>query len=267
MAKQVKLIAQTMTEEEQAKAREEQRLLAEAEAEAAANRMAQIRGAYSFDIRSKRQTQIASDYHGIVTGETAPSLEMAIATIAAHFYDPAMIWDRELGKSVQGNAMAYTQKDVLNGICFTLSGRLTRTEDNLDTARAKVKVALQASDGTEISLTEITRALEWADRIEAQRLEVDELLNGFRVAHLIATGQKFVMPAPQHKATASAPAKADAINDLAKRLAAHGMTVDLGVAPSSNPHEEARRQAAALRNRSGEMLNADGIDGRHGELN
>lgn len=227
MTKKINVAMNTETEA-QIEAREK-REMAEAEANAARVRADQMRKTYGIDESKTVLWATADSYETAIRGEADLSLTAAFATIAAHFYDPGLRYNRETGQSEQVNMLAYTQKDVLNGFCWTLHQRRGTIEQKLDEARYKVKREVQMADGTEISLNNIDRAIAWAERIENQLMSVDELIVAAEAAHKIATGNAFVRPkiVPKTEAAKEDPqAKA-----RAAKLAAMG--INLPVTPQN----------------------------------
>lgn len=161
-------------------------------------------------------THIESTYDALIKGEIAVTVETAAAAIAAHFYDPGMVWNRETRTREQGNTLAYTQRDVLNGICWTLNQRIAGIEERADKAREDLKDAQKRFTENEIPINRLQQALEWAERIESQRLETEALREAFERVHVVATGEEFRRP---HAVVKQPQASADEA-EINRRLAA-----------------------------------------------
>lgn len=227
MTKQNAAINITMTAEDK-------REMAEAEANGAKVREEFIRRAYGIDERKKTEWNTALVYEEAIRGEYELSLTTALAVIAAHFYDPGLRYNRETGQHEQVNTLAYTQRDVLNGFCWTLHQRKANITRQLDEARFKIKREVQMADGTEISLNNIDKAIAWAERIENQLMSVEELIVAAEAAHKVATGTAFVAPkiVPKKEAAKEDPqaaARAAKLRALGINLPAPGQNVTDGV--------------------------------------
>ncbi len=168
-------------------------------------------------------------------------LPNAFATIAAFFYDPGMVWDRDERCEVPGNQLAYTQRDVLNGLCWVLSTKIEKVSDNLDKAKAKVRREASTQDGSEIAMVNLDKAISWAERMNLQLASVEDAYNAAAAMHEAATGHVFVRPA--RRVTGDSPTVDQSAQ--ASRLAALGIAVPASSTVETQTNGVAQSEAEA----------------------
>lgn len=139
-------------------------------------------------------------------------LKKAFNAIANFMYEP-MIKDGE-----EVNSLAYAQRRVLNGLCYSTSLTLSSSKEQLDQAAEKVRLAARSHRGDEISEQQLQRAIDWADRLQLQVTTLEAVLDFAAAAHLEHTGEKFVAPVARKRADSSFQSKA---LDAAKRYGAN----------------------------------------------
>lgn len=125
---------------------------------------------------------------------TINALTKAIDTIAEFMTEPMIKIDRDTGEQVEVNALAYAQRRVINGLCYSAALTLQSSSEQLDQASEKVRVAARSHRGDEISEQQLVRAIEWADRMQLQVATLDALLEAAEVIHLKHTGEQFTRP-------------------------------------------------------------------------
>lgn len=125
---------------------------------------------------------------------TINALTKAIDTIAEFMTEPMIKIDRDTGEQVEVNALAYAQRRVLNGICYSAALTLQSSTEQLDQASEKVRVAARSHRGDEISEQQLARAIEWADRMQLQVAALNSLLETAEDIHLKHTGEQFSRP-------------------------------------------------------------------------
>lgn len=125
---------------------------------------------------------------------TINALTKAIDTIAEFMTEPMIKIDRDTGEQVEVNALAYAQRRVLNGLCYSAALTLQSSTEQFDQASEKVRVAARSHRGDEISEQQLVRAIEWADRLQLQVATLDALLEAAEDIHLKHTGERFSRP-------------------------------------------------------------------------
>jgi hypothetical protein len=119
---------------------------------------------------------------------TINALTKAIDTIAEFMNEPMIKTDRDTGEQVEVNALAYAQRRLFNGICYSAALTLQSSTEQLDLATEKVRVAARAHRGDEISEQQLARAIDWADRMQIQVTTLNALLEvALEDAHLTYT--------------------------------------------------------------------------------
>jgi hypothetical protein len=125
---------------------------------------------------------------------TINALTKAIDTIAEFMNEPMIKTDRDTGEQIEVNALAYAQRRLFNGICYSTALTLQSSTEQLDLATEKVRVAARAHRGDEISEQQLTRAIDWADRMQIQVTTLNALLEVAEDSHLKHTGERFSRP-------------------------------------------------------------------------
>jgi len=120
----------------------------------------------------------------------------ALKTIAAELTEMQTRTNKD-GQSEQVNVLAYAQKRVLNGICYSTALTIERTQNDLDDAKAKVQVAARSHRGDELSEVALNRAIDWAERLELQLATLEAILTDAVSVYEAETGSAFTMPAPR----------------------------------------------------------------------
>jgi parvulin-like peptidyl-prolyl isomerase len=122
------------------------------------------------------------------------ALKKAIDTIAEFMNEPMIKTDRDTGEQVEVNALAYAQRRLLNGICYSAALTLQSSTEQLDLATEKVRVAARSHRGDEISEQQLARAIDWADRMQIQVTTLNALLKALEDAHFTYTHERFSRP-------------------------------------------------------------------------
>jgi hypothetical protein len=126
---------------------------------------------------------------------TINALTKAIDTIAEFMNEPMIKTDRDTGEQIEVNALAYAQRRLFNGICYSAALTLQSSTEQLDLATEKVRVAARAHRGDEISEQQLARAIDWADRMQIQVTTLNALLEvALEDAHLKYTHERFSRP-------------------------------------------------------------------------
>jgi hypothetical protein len=120
----------------------------------------------------------------------------ALKTIAAELTEMQTRTNKD-GQSEQVNILAYAQKRVLNGICYSTALTIERTQNDLDDAKAKVHVAARSHRGDELSEVALNRAIDWTERLELQLATLEAILTDAVTVYEAETGSTFTMPAPR----------------------------------------------------------------------
>jgi len=182
------------------------------------------------------------DLNNSYTGKDDITLTQALCRIAAEFYDPSMVLDKDSGKYSERNAMAWSQKLVLQSIGNAAYRQLNDTSTGkdgrprglahqLDRATSYARsLALRVSD-TEIDLEALNRAADWIERLEAEVSALQTMIWTVGAVYEAATGEDFKPYAPwetavQKKAPMQSSANADAVMT---RLARLGITTNVDV--------------------------------------
>ena len=168
-----------------------------------------------------REEQVGS-YFESMTALGGSSIVNAITEIAVHFFEPGKVWDADKKEEVDGNVLAYVQRDMLNAICWITFQRLDKSQVNLDKAREGVKAALRSNDGSEIALNNINRKLGWAEKLNFQHAALADMYEAAKVVHKVITEEEFVEPAKKAAPTATPKEQAE----TASRLLALGLSPD-----------------------------------------
>jgi hypothetical protein len=145
------------------------------------------------------------------------SLARAMAIIAAHYYDP------ETTDRGTKNALAYSQKDMMNGLCYKAALAEQQAADKCDQAVARIRSERAKFDGTEISIRNLDTAIWWADRYQQQRNAAIEFQVSAEAAYHALTGETFARPKPK-LAPADAGNKVDRAA-LNAKLARYGIAL------------------------------------------
>jgi len=125
---------------------------------------------------------------------TTNALIKAIDTIAEYMTEPRIKVDRDTGEQVEFNALAYAQKRVLNGICYSAAITYQSSTEQLDTASEKVRLAARSHRGDELSELKLQGAIDWADRMQLQVAAIQTVYETAKAAYEKHTGEKFNQP-------------------------------------------------------------------------
>ena len=125
---------------------------------------------------------------------TTNAFRKALNTIADFITEPTTKVDHETGEEVVVNTLGYAQKRLLNGICYSAALTLKSSEEQLEQAVAKVRLAARSHRGDEISEQQLQRAIDWADRIQLQVTTMDSVLEQAEAVYKEHTGETFNRP-------------------------------------------------------------------------
>lgn len=120
-------------------------------------------------------------------------LATAIATIAKFFHENVTDQD-----GVITNSMAYPQKKVLNGLCYTATKEAAYTSTvTLRKAMDEMNEALDSHKGDEISDLTVARKLAWVEKVEMQLAHLEAMRTAAMAAYESFTGEKYVHERPK----------------------------------------------------------------------
>lgn len=196
------------------------------------------------------------DLTAAYNGEDKVTLTQALARIAAEFYDPQMVMDRDSGTYSERNSQAWSQKLILQSIgnaayrqlndtAVGKDGRPRGIAHQLDRARNYAKaLALRVTD-TEIDLEALNRAADWIERLEAEASALEGTFYTCAAVYEAATGEDFKPYAPWENAvqkkTQASSAQAD---EVTARLARLGISVKTETPLQTNGVETNERDVA-----------------------
>lgn len=196
------------------------------------------------------------DLTAAYNGEDNITLTQALARIAAEFYDPQMVMDRDSGTYTERNSQAWSQKLILQSIGNAVYRQLNDTAvgkdgrprgiaHQLDRARNYAKaLALRVTD-TEIDLEALNRAADWIERLEAETCALENTFNTCAAVYEAATGEDFKPYAPWETSVKKGPAASSAqADEVAARLARLGISVKADVPLQTNGVESNERDVA-----------------------
>jgi hypothetical protein len=121
------------------------------------------------------------------------AMSKAINTIAEFMTDIEEYQTKE-GQIVRRNRLGYAQKRILNGICYAAAMTLQTTKTSHDEAVAKVRLAAKSHRGDELSEVQLSRAIDWAQRIETQIAHLEQVLEKGMQHYEMHTGECFTTP-------------------------------------------------------------------------
>jgi len=121
------------------------------------------------------------------------AMSKAIQTIA-EFMTEIEEYQTKEGQIVRRNKLGYAQKRILNGICYAAAMTLQTSKTSHDEAVAKVRLAAKSHRGDELSEVQLTRAIEWAQRIETQIVHLEQVLEAATYRYEQHTDERFVTP-------------------------------------------------------------------------
>jgi len=196
------------------------------------------------------------DLNAAYNGEDNITLTQALARIAAEFYDPRMVMDRNSGTYTEVNAQAWSQKLILQSIgnaayrqlqdtAVGKDGRPRGIEHQLDRARNYAKaLGLRAGD-MELDLEALNRAADWIERLEAETHALMSVYDTTAAMYEAATGEDFHPYAPwqtsMKKSAAASSAQAD---EVAARFARLGIDIKPSATLQTNGVESNERDVA-----------------------
>jgi len=197
------------------------------------------------------------DLKNSYNGDDSITLTQALCRIAAEFYDPSMVMDKDSGTYSERNAQSWSQKLVLQSIgnaayrqlndtSVGKDGRPRGIRHQLDRATSYAKsLAMRVSD-TEIDLEALNRAADWIERLEAEVTALDTMVWTTGAVYEAATGEDFKPYAPwetavQKKTPMQSSANADAVM---ARLALLGIDVKVDGPLNTNGVETNERDVA-----------------------
>ena len=189
---------------------------------------------------------IQQDLDSALNGETEVTLAQAVATIAAHFHDPAMRQDQQSGRYVESNQMGWSQRMALQSLANMAwrqmydtatdkNGRVRGISHKLDKARSYAKQLASQMNGTEIDIEAMNRAADWIERLEVEHTALEDMFHTTAAIFEAATGDNFKPYEPWSKGQASAPAADDSkVEEVKARMASLGITVAETFTPNTD---------------------------------
>ena len=121
------------------------------------------------------------------------AMSKAINTIAEFMTDIEEYQTKD-GQIIRRNKLGYPQKRILNGICYAAAMALQTSKVSHDEAVAKVRLAAKSHRGDELSEVQLSRAIEWAQRIEFQIEHLEAVLEKGMQHYEMHTGECFTVP-------------------------------------------------------------------------
>ena len=188
-------------------------------------------------------------------GEDNITLTQALARIAAEFYDPQMVMDRDSGTYSERNAQAWSQKLILQSIgnaayrqlndtAVGKDGRPRGIAHQLDRARNYAKALAMRVTDTEIDLEALNRAADWIERLEAEAGALQYTFNMTAAVYEAVTGEDFNPYAPWERAVQKAQASSAQADEVTARLARLGISVKTETPLQTNGVESNERDVA-----------------------
>lgn len=180
---------------------------------------------------------IQQDLDSALNGETEVTLAQAVATIAAHFHDPAMGQDRESGTYVERNQMGWSQRMAIQSLAnmawrqlydttVDKSSRVRGIHHKLDKARSYAKNLAMKLNGGEIDIEAMNRAADWIERLEVEYEALEEMFDTAAAMYEAATGDNFKPYEPWLKGQKEIPEADDAkVAEVQARMARLGITI------------------------------------------
>jgi hypothetical protein len=123
--------------------------------------------------------------------ETLSALESALTVFAGEFTDYQEKIDQD-GQVIQYNGMAYVQRRMLNGVCYTAEKLLEEQHDQLVTAGKKLDRLVRSSMGDEISTKQVEDQTKWVKRLQLQLMTVQACLDHAKAVHQRELGEAYV---------------------------------------------------------------------------
>lgn len=188
-------------------------------------------------------------------GEDNITLTQALARIAAEFYDPQMVLDRDSGTYSERNAQAWSQKLILQSIgnaayrqlndtATGKDGRPRGMAHQLDRARNYAKALAMRVTDTEIDLEALNRAADWIERLEAEVCALQDTFDTTAAIYEAVTGDDFKPYAPWEKTVQKAQASSAQADEVTARLARLGISVKTETPLQTNGVETNERDVA-----------------------
>lgn len=196
------------------------------------------------------------DVNKAYNGEDGITLTQALARIAAEFYDPNMVMDRDSGTYQERNAQSWSQKLMLQSIgnaayrqlndtSIGKDGRPRGIAHQLDRARNYAKSLAMRTGDTEIDLEALNRAADWIERLEAEVYSLQSMIDNAAAVYECVTGEDFKPYAPWETTTKAQPQESSAKADAVKaRLAILGIDVKVEASLQTNGVETNERDVA-----------------------
>lgn len=123
-------------------------------------------------------------------------LAQAITVIAKFFDEPMTDQD-----GVITNALAFPQKKILNGLCYSATNGASYTATvTMQKATDELKAALTEHKGDELSDVKVARKLAWLERIEDQLAHLEAFKSVAVAEYELYTGESYVHERPKTQA-------------------------------------------------------------------
>jgi hypothetical protein len=119
------------------------------------------------------------------------ALESALTVFAGEFTDYQEKIDQD-GQVIRYNGMAYVQRRMLNGICYTAEKLLEEQHDQLVTAGKKLDRIIRSNMGDEIGLKQVEDQTRWVKRLQIQIAVVSATLEHAKATHERELGEAYV---------------------------------------------------------------------------
>jgi hypothetical protein len=119
------------------------------------------------------------------------ALESALTVFAGEFTDYQEKIDQD-GQIIRYNGMAYVQRRMLNGICYTAEKLLEEQHDQLITAGKKLDRLIRSNMGDEIGTKQVEDQTRWVKRLQLQIAVVSATLDHAKAVHERELGEAYV---------------------------------------------------------------------------
>lgn len=151
------------------------------------------------------------------TSEVQP-LTAAFTVIASSFSEVGVRTDRETGEVTQVNSMAFVQKRILNGICYSLEATLAGSNEQLEKAAKRLNQIVRSYMGGEIEKKNLESAQSWVERLQVQLATVEDAYAQAKAVYEASTGEKY-LTATERKKIVERDLKTKAVNpELAEAM-------------------------------------------------
>jgi hypothetical protein len=124
-------------------------------------------------------------------------LNAALTTIASFFEEIETVTGKD-GTQEQVNRLGYLQQRILNGICYAAANAHDYTaRASLPKAQDAARLAIRNDNGTELSMLEVNRRLDWVEQLNMQLAHLAAFQAAAEGTFKAATGKEFAFAPPR----------------------------------------------------------------------